>query len=210
MRNWNYLPFRNTWVHPWSVVRFIIARSLVFCVKFCRSLFVLLALFFWVLCCLSFYDLRLLITPLVSSNTSSNDLWQDQAHNLHVIHEMRNTFWWHLYIICTMFLRRRLIFQQAETIYALEPLLDQKLIGNRVLKIINRSVLCMFHSNSTWLLRNHLFYISLNQIYYSLRRIGTMNVIEDHQLIIPVNISFTGCMAVEEKVFLNYRKTKTI
>ena len=95
-----------------------------------------------------------------------------------------------------MFLRRRLIFQQAETIYALEPLLDQKLIGNRVLKIINRSVLCMFHSNSTWFLRNHLFYISLNQIYYSLRRIGTMNVIEDHQLIIPVNISFTGCVVL--------------
>jgi hypothetical protein len=37
-----------------------------------------------------------------------------------------------------------------------------------------------------------------------------MNVIEDHQLIIPVNISFTGCMAVEEKAFLKYRKTKTI
>ena len=47
-----------------------VARSLVFCVMFCRSLYVLLSFFFWPLCCLSF-DLRILITPLVSSNSSS-------------------------------------------------------------------------------------------------------------------------------------------
>ena len=35
---------------------------------FCRSLFVLL--YFWPLCCLSFFDLRILITLLVSSNSS--------------------------------------------------------------------------------------------------------------------------------------------
>jgi hypothetical protein len=34
--------------------------SLVFCVVFCRSLFVLLSFFFWPLCCLSF-DLRIMI-----------------------------------------------------------------------------------------------------------------------------------------------------
>ena len=43
-----------------------VTRSLVLCVRFCRSLFVL---FFLPLCCLSF-DLRILITPLVSSNSS--------------------------------------------------------------------------------------------------------------------------------------------
>jgi len=37
---------------------------------FCRSLFVLLYFFFWPLCCLFFFDLRILITPLVSSNSS--------------------------------------------------------------------------------------------------------------------------------------------
>ena len=37
----------------------------------CRSLFVLLSLFFLPLCCLSF-DLRILITPLVSSNYSND------------------------------------------------------------------------------------------------------------------------------------------
>jgi hypothetical protein len=47
-----------------SVVR--VARSLVFCVMFCRSLFVLLLFFYWSLHCLSFFDLRLLVTPLVS------------------------------------------------------------------------------------------------------------------------------------------------
>ena len=47
---------------------------LVLCVVFCRSLFVLLSVFFaTVLCCLSF-DLRSLITPLVSSNSSAYPL----------------------------------------------------------------------------------------------------------------------------------------
>jgi len=45
-----------------SVVR--VARSLVFCVMFCRSLFVLLSFFFWPSYCLSFDDVRLLITSL--------------------------------------------------------------------------------------------------------------------------------------------------
>jgi hypothetical protein len=38
-------------------------RSLILYVMFCRSLFVLF--FFWLLCCLSVFDLRLLITSLV-------------------------------------------------------------------------------------------------------------------------------------------------
>jgi hypothetical protein len=50
-----------------SGVRF--ARSLFFCEVFCRSLFVILSFFFWQLCCLSF-DLRILITPLISSSSS--------------------------------------------------------------------------------------------------------------------------------------------
>jgi hypothetical protein len=41
-----------------------------FLCMFCRSLFVLLC-FFWPLCCLSF-DIRILIAPLVSSNSSWN------------------------------------------------------------------------------------------------------------------------------------------
>jgi len=48
-----------------------VTRSLVLCVMFCRSLFVLLSLFFRPLCCLSF-DLLILINPLVSSNSSSD------------------------------------------------------------------------------------------------------------------------------------------
>ena len=46
-----------------------VALSLVFCVVFWRWLFVLLSFFAWPLCCLSF-DLRILITHLVSSNSS--------------------------------------------------------------------------------------------------------------------------------------------
>ena len=37
---------------------------------FCRSLFVLLYFFFWPLYCLFFFDIRILIIPLVSSNSS--------------------------------------------------------------------------------------------------------------------------------------------
>ena len=40
---------------------------------FCRSLFVLLYFFFWPLCCLFFFDIRILIAPLVSSNSSCHE-----------------------------------------------------------------------------------------------------------------------------------------
>ena len=43
-----------------------------FICMFCRSLFVLLYFFFWPLCCLFFFDIRILIAPLVSSNSSSD------------------------------------------------------------------------------------------------------------------------------------------
>ena len=46
-----------------------VTQSSVFCVMFCRSLFVLLNFFFLPLSCL-FFDLRMLITSLVSSNPS--------------------------------------------------------------------------------------------------------------------------------------------
>jgi hypothetical protein len=38
-----------------------------FMCMFCRSLFVLLYFYFWPLCCLFFFDFRILITPFVSS-----------------------------------------------------------------------------------------------------------------------------------------------
>ena len=45
------------------VTRFSFIRML------CRSLFVLLYFFIWPLCCLFLFDIRILITPLVSSNS---------------------------------------------------------------------------------------------------------------------------------------------
>ena len=41
-----------------------------FMCMFCRSLFFILYFFFSLLCCMSFFDLRVLIAPLVSSNSS--------------------------------------------------------------------------------------------------------------------------------------------
>ena len=52
---------------PPILSRFPVAQSLVFCVVFCRWLFVL---FFWPVYCLSFFDLLFLITPLASSSFS--------------------------------------------------------------------------------------------------------------------------------------------
>jgi hypothetical protein len=48
---------------------------------FCRSLFVLLYFFLWSLCCLSFNLRILMITPLVSSNSS---------HTKHVSNKLKN------------------------------------------------------------------------------------------------------------------------
>ena len=49
-----------------------ITRSLVVCVMFCRSLFVVFSFFFWPLCCLFFFDLLILINSLVSLSSSQN------------------------------------------------------------------------------------------------------------------------------------------
>ena len=61
------LPVHLSWLPVFSGVR--VTGSLVLYVMFCRSLFVILYFFFRPLCCLSF-DLRTMITPLVSSNSS--------------------------------------------------------------------------------------------------------------------------------------------
>jgi hypothetical protein len=64
-------PFRSTHVFSGAHV----AISLVFWRMFYGSLFVLLWFFFCPLCCMSFFGLRLLITPLVSSNYSHLNMW---------------------------------------------------------------------------------------------------------------------------------------
>ena len=55
---------------PLVLVSTRVVRSFVFCVFFYRSLFVILSLSAWPLYCLSFFDLRILIAHLVSSNSS--------------------------------------------------------------------------------------------------------------------------------------------
>ena len=53
--------------YPSVFCKFRVSQSLVFCVVFRITLFVILSFFFWALHCLSFY-LWFLITHLVSSN----------------------------------------------------------------------------------------------------------------------------------------------
>ena len=49
---------------------FGIFKLFLFLCMFCRSLFVLLYFSFWPLCCLFFFDIRIMIAPLVSSSSS--------------------------------------------------------------------------------------------------------------------------------------------
>ena len=51
-----------------------------FMFMFCRSLFVFLYFFFWPLCCLFFFNIQIMIIPLVSSNSSSN------GHSFFIVH----------------------------------------------------------------------------------------------------------------------------
>jgi hypothetical protein len=50
-------------------IRVRVTRSLVVCVCFVDRCFSFCIFFFWPLCCLFFFDIRILITPLVSSNS---------------------------------------------------------------------------------------------------------------------------------------------
>jgi hypothetical protein len=59
--------------YPFGIIKLFLPQSLVFCVLFYRSLFVLLSFFFWSLYCL-FFHLQLLITRLISSNFSCLNL----------------------------------------------------------------------------------------------------------------------------------------
>ena len=45
------------------------------CLSFCTF-------FFWLLCCLFFFDIRILITPLVSSNSTNETIWSTLNQNI--------------------------------------------------------------------------------------------------------------------------------
>ena len=73
-----------------------VTRYLVFCVMFYRLLFVFLSFFVWPLCCLSFFDLRPLLTPLASWNSSYESVVFLQApaisyNNIDLIHNIAFT-----------------------------------------------------------------------------------------------------------------------
>ena len=65
-----------------------VTRSLVLCLHsmFCRSLLVLLYFYFWPLCCLFFFDIRILFAPLVSSNSSYNAIGNVTSNFLGQLH----------------------------------------------------------------------------------------------------------------------------
>jgi len=60
-----------THVHPGFQCGVPVARPVVFCVVFCRLLFVILSVFCWPVCCCLPFDFWFLIAPLVSLTCSS-------------------------------------------------------------------------------------------------------------------------------------------
>ena len=58
-----------------------VTRSLVLCVYFADR-----CLYLWLQCCLFFFDLRILITPLVSSSSSLLTVYNQDFHLSHVPH----------------------------------------------------------------------------------------------------------------------------
>ena len=80
-----------------------VTRSFVLCVLFCRSLFFLFSFFFWSSCCLSFFDLRILITPLVPSNSSCTQCLAISyiSHNMCYLYHMFFYFFYWLLICCS-------------------------------------------------------------------------------------------------------------
>jgi hypothetical protein len=69
----------STWVHLRILVGSCYSIFSFVCMS-CRSLFVPLYFFFWPLCCLFFFEIRILITPLVSSNSSYNKMFVPTTH----------------------------------------------------------------------------------------------------------------------------------
>ena len=65
--NWDHIAIGN--VNGLHML-YLLYSIFSFICMFCRSLFVLLYFFFCPLCCLFFFNIRILITPLVSTNSS--------------------------------------------------------------------------------------------------------------------------------------------
>ena len=80
-RSRNYLLYRSTGVYTLFLLGVHVAQILDFCVVFCRSLFVLLSLFFWPLCC-RFFEVRFLITSFISSNLLQEDTSIYEHHSV--------------------------------------------------------------------------------------------------------------------------------
>ena len=78
----------KSWVGKWLQYYPIFAQSLVFCLVFCRSLFVILSIFAWSLCWLCLLDLRILIA--ISSN---NSCVFTKTTELHIKQWKKLNFW---------------------------------------------------------------------------------------------------------------------
>jgi len=90
----------NRVLHSRLLVWFMLL-DLYFECMFCRSLFVFLYFIFWTLCCLFFFDIRILITPFVSSNSSCNFVLDYKLqHSITFLEIRRLDLYW---VICPFY-----------------------------------------------------------------------------------------------------------
>ena len=83
---------------------------------FCRSLFVLLFIFFWPLCCLFFFDQRILITPLVSSSSSFTYCNAIIKQYLDIVLNMGISTYIHMSRYCKATLKNMFVFRTRPSI----------------------------------------------------------------------------------------------
>ena len=82
-----------------KVVSYIFQLTLTI-LKNLRSLFVFLSFFFWSLCCLFFFDIRILIAPFVSSNSSYIEIYKVEFNWWKTVKSTRNPkqkFNWYIF-----------------------------------------------------------------------------------------------------------------
>ena len=71
----------SNWTLSAALYTLLLCRCCYVNVFFFYSFFVLFQVCFWPLCCLSLFDIRILIIPLVSSNSSYYNIYNDLVSN---------------------------------------------------------------------------------------------------------------------------------
>ena len=89
-----------------------VTRSLVLCVCFVDHCLSFCTFFFWPLCCLFFFAIHILITPLIYSNSSSN------AHSFFIVHCIidLSLYMFFFVVLVWNYFHKQTLFRSASTL----------------------------------------------------------------------------------------------